>query len=159
MSMPSPPSPPKQQFLAALDATAQMLCGPTAPNLKGGLAAVAEIFSQVEGLLSFSAVLDPIFAGHDLSHPVRLAQRVHQLVQANPPDAESPLRQMECLVLLFASLLLHDVGMALLTPELASKEWNEIWHGHLIRPQHDERSLLFIENTLLVQGETGKLPQ
>jgi hypothetical protein len=138
----------KSRFLSAFESTAHKLSIDRS-DIRKGYDAVGDIFDQVAEPLSYAPVLSPFFAGHDLSHPVRLASVVEDLLTKNSPKPDSPLRNIDCLVLLFSSLLLHDVGMALMDPELVDEDWTEIWHGHLVRPKHDEKSLLFIEEKLV----------
>lgn len=149
------PDSPLDTFLKALETTASSL--EVSPALiASGVRAVAEIFSLATEPLSYAGVLSPIFAGHDIYHSVRLAGIVRDLLQSSPPTLDSPLREMRTLVLLYASLPLHDIGMSLLGRENQSLPMNEIWETRSVRARHDKRSLEFIEEKLL--GTAHELP-
>jgi hypothetical protein len=84
-----------------------------------GASAVNEVFSFAKNQLAQASAVNPYFAGRDLDHPIRLAHLAGKLFQGSLVSGEAVRSGMSVstLVLIFSSLLLHDIGMSLLDPE------------------------------------------
>ena len=111
--------------------------------------AIRELFSEYEPTAQFSLPATPYFASHGPDHGVRLSQVATSILETLRPET-SQWKQMasaEFLVLLFGALLLHDIGMAI-PPRTSPSNGNSIQKSQLVRKDHDERSLEFIENVL-----------
>lgn len=89
------------------------------------------------------------FADHGIDHGVELARVVTQLftVNASKIPPKSPLRRLETVLLIFSSLLFHDIGMSL-PDAVRAHGLEEINREQLARPGHDARSLRYVETVL-----------
>lgn len=107
---------------------------------------------------------NPFYANHGLRHVQALAHRCHLLLKSNPPEKGSAIRTVPCQVLLFASFLLHDIGMTMTSHEDRRKgtKYQDYGRNQSTRREHDKRSLEFIEQELspkpLTKQEPGPKP-
>lgn len=116
-------------------------------------AALNELFERYEQSAFFSAANIPYFASHGTDHGVRLAEIATMVLKGVPRNGSKLTRNIgnaEALVLLFAALLLHDVGMSIGDDGLAVSTEHE--RRRIARQDHDERSLQFIERVLLASN-------
>gem|GEM_PF-4445356 len=113
-------------------------------------AALLEIYDVYHPNVTHAPVAAPYFAEHGENHGVRLAEIATRLIrtQVKPGVEARDFAHVRTLVIVYASFLLHDIGMSIPPPGDSVRQMHE---DQSVRFQHDERSLEFIETELIAK--------
>lgn len=133
--------------------------------------ALSEIFNKVKEILPNTIILIPWYAYHGKEHIEGLSNFFYEFMLKVSKTYEKKfvdILDLNCLLLLFSSFILHDIGMALMDKESSTEKFSvsknekkyinvkkfedlsNIWKDPaIIREEHDKRSLRFIENEFI----------
>ena len=125
-------------------------------EIEAGAIVIKEMAENVFPAYQFEKTVSPIFASHNHLHAQELSSFfVNQIIPAISikanKEGEIPAPKwmnVDFLVVLFCSFMLHDIGMQLFAREISSYElWKHI-PNQRVREAHDKKSLEFIEYLL-----------
>lgn len=141
------PSKLENEFIEEFKACAEYLTLPVEQTVSAERA-LREIFRPYENQTRLALTATPYFASHGPDHAVSLSRIAKKFITTiTAEDLVDSLKSPECLILLFGSLILHDIGMAVL-PD-GTTDIQETQKNQLTREGHDDRSLVFIEKNLI----------
>src|SRR5882672_3744091 len=139
--------PNERPFVDVFLETLLQVCSTTdASRLALAEGAIRSVWDLVQKRAPEDVKKNSFFAGHGTRHFIALASNCQSFFKQNHASADSPYRQIECLVLLFASFLLHDIGMTIKSQDDEAKgiRFQEGSLEQTPRLHHDQRGLEFI---------------
>src|SRR5947209_5377172 len=104
-------------FVTAFANTVEHLCSTEQKADKLPLArlAIQSLFELHQKRAPEDIKKNSFYANHGTPHVTALANNCQSFFADNFPSEESPYRSIECLVLLFAAFLFHDIGMTMMS--------------------------------------------
>jgi hypothetical protein len=108
--------------------------------------AVAESVATYERKCFFASTLQGVFADHYKEHALALADHFLSTVLRLEISSDSPLRDPQCLVLVFCAFAWHDAGMAFLPEGSQRADIEAMLRRVKVRQEHSRRSLEVLDS-------------